>query len=83
MAWLPLTRQTLEQKDVRLRRENACVRVCLADEFSFLHLDFKKTVDHPGEESQYTVVEADVELRRDIWLRNLEFVVTVFVVTET
>lgn len=57
--------------------------MCLAAKFSFLCLEFEKAVDHPGEDSQYTDVDTDVELRRETWLRNLEFVITISAVTET
>lgn len=40
-------------------------------------------MDHPGEDSQYIVLGADVALRRETWLHNLEFVFTVLVVTES
>ena len=29
-----------------------CMCVCVADEFSFVHLEFEKTVDHLGKDFQ-------------------------------
>lgn len=44
-------------------RVSVCVCVSVADEFSFIHVDFEKAMGHPDGDSKYTVVDTDVELR--------------------
>lgn len=42
------------------------VCVCVAGELSFIHLEFEKSMDHPVKDSKCIVVDAGVELIREI-----------------
>lgn len=62
---------------------HVCVHRCITDELSFIHLEFEKAMDHPDEESQWTLVDIGVELRREICAHYLDFIITIEIIIET